>query len=476
MELTAVYSFEDTMKKLMLTDEEHNEVIDLFEQELARQAEEDVKIARSQALQLEMLLSGATATSRESFSASLGEGLYTDLDNSPMFIVKKSDIAHAQRFLRSVKLKEYVNRLWRYEGVALPPIVWNVSGSKNNEPSNAIEWSLLEDEQQDFQALENAQIGFKLGEKRKGKALLRKVDKLLSGAKPVKRRRIDSGPVSSKLPSGLRNSISGDNLEETVATGPPALQATLSPHRQPAPPSRRQPPKEKKSGVQHVRFIRKSSEKPQTLQTLPKQPYNPLEHTPDLAIARKHTHSWLADQGEPYTPLASASEKTPSPQSTPSHAPKARLTPSQARLAQIENILGKKTHAAINLVTPNKAYAVSIAPTTGAPPDILSEKTRSASRHADAELTPVSGRIESKTRDGTDLTHKLVREVCKEPTSAAQAQGDNVAIEPCQKKRKIQKQDDTTYRTSGQRRPKTQGQDESSYKAAGQKRRKIQVR
>lgn len=47
MELTAVYSFADAMKMLMLTDEEHNEVIDLFEREITRQTEEDAKIAQS---------------------------------------------------------------------------------------------------------------------------------------------------------------------------------------------------------------------------------------------------------------------------------------------------------------------------------------------------------------------------------------------------------------------------------------------
>jgi hypothetical protein len=472
-ELVTVYSFEDAMNKLMLSDEEHSEVVDLFERELTRQAEEDAKIARSQARQLKILMTGGPATSREVFSASF-EDLYTDLDDYPMFIINKTDIAHAQRFLKSVKLREYADRLWRYEGVAPPPIVWNVSGSTSNEPSNSTECTLLEDEQQVLQTLENAEIGVENGEKRKSKALLRKVEKLLSGARPVKRRRVDPGPTSLKLPSGLRNSISGDNLEENVAIGPPAMQAAFSPHRQPAPPPRRRLLKEKKPEVLGVKFAKKSTAIPPTLQTPPRQVYNPLEHTPDSATARRQTQSWLIDQVGLYTPLP-PSEKTPSPLRTPSRTPKALLTPSQARLAQIENILGKKTDAVAEPITPHR-HTIQIAPPMEASPEILPEKTRSALRHADAKLTPVSGRIEIGERDATGSTHKLGSEAYKQPTPTARANEGSVAAEPRPKKRKIQGQVDSAYRVSGQRIPKIQVQDKHSYKASGQKRQKTEVR
>lgn len=473
MELTAVYSFADAMKKLMLTDEEHNEVIDLFERESARKAEEDAKITRCQARQLEMVMSGGL-TSREAFSASL-EDLYTDLDDPPMFIASKTDIAHAQRFLRSVKLRELADCLWRYEGVASPPIVRDVSVPKSNEPSNATECTLLKDQQQALQTLENGEIGLENGEKRNGKALLRKVEKLLSGAKPVKRRRVDPGPASLKLPSGLRNSISGDNLEETGAVGPPALQAASSPHRRPAPPPPRRSVKEKKPAATRVRFVKKSPAKHTTPQTPTRQVYNPLEHTPDSATARRQTQSWLTDEVEPYTPLP-PSKKTPSPLSTSSRTPKLRRTPSQTRLAQIENILGNKTHAGAKPVIPDRGYAVSIAPPKEAPLEILPEKTTSASGHADPELTPVSIHVENEGRDATGSAHDLGSEANKQPTPTTHAKVESVAKAPRPKKRKIQGEIDTAYRASGQRKPKTETQDKSSYKASGQKRQKIEVR
>jgi hypothetical protein len=466
MELTAVYSFADAMKKLMLTEEEHNEVIDLFEREIARQAEEDAKIAQNQARQLEMLMSGGPAISREAFSASL-EDLYADADDSPILIVNKTDIAEAQRFLRSVKLREYADRLWRYEGVASPPIIWNASGPESNEPSNALKNSLLENEQQGLQTLE-IEIGFENGEKRKGKALIRQVEKLLSGAKPVKRRLVNP---SLKLPSGLRNSISSDDIEN-MARGPSALQAASSPDRQPAPPPPRRSPKQKKPAVPRVRFVKNSPAKSPTLQTPPRRVYNPLEHTPDSATTRRQTKSWLTDQVDPYTPLP-PSEKTPSPLSTPSRTPKLWLTPSQARLAQIENILGTKTDA---VTKPDRGYAVPIASPMGAPSELLPEKARSASRHVDAELNPVSGRIDSGDRDAIASTHKLGSEAKKQPMLTAHAKEKSVATAPPPKKRKIQGQVDAAYRTSGQKKPKTRGQDESSYKASGQKRQKVEVR
>jgi hypothetical protein len=462
------------MKKLMLTPEEHNEVVDLFERENARQAEEDAKIARSQARQLEILTAGGPAMSGEAFSASLEE-LYEGLNDPPMFIVNKADIARAQRFLRSVNLREYADRLWCYEGVAPPPIVWDVSGPKSNEPSNATECTLLKDEKQASQALESEEIGLENGEKKKGKAVLRKAEKLLSGAKPVKRRRVDAGPALLKLPSGLRNSISGENLEETVAIGPPALQAAFPPHRQPAAPLPRRSVKETKPAVPRGRVVKNSPVKSPILQTSPRQVYNPLEHTPDSTTARRQTQSWLTDHLEPYTPLP-LSEKTPSPLSTPSRTPKLWLTPSQARLVQIEIILGKETGAVTERVTPDNAHAVSTALPMGAAPEILPEETRSASRHADAEPTPVSGRIESGDLDATGPTHKLGSEEYKESRPAAHANEKNITTAPQRKKRKIQGEIETAYRASGQRKPKIQIQIESSSKVSGQKRQNIQVR
>ena len=144
-------------------------------------------------------------------------------------------------------------------------------------------------------------------------------------------------------------------------------------------------------------------------------------------------------------------------------------------MAQIETILGKKTDAVAKPVTPERGYAVSMAPPMGAPPEILPEKTRSASRYPYAELTPVISRIESGERDNTGLTHKLGSEAYKKPTPAAHAKEESVTTAPRPKKRKIQGQIDTAYRASGQR-PQIQVQDESSYRALGQKRQKIQVR
>lgn len=329
-------------------------------------------------------------------------------------------------------------------------------------------------EQQVLQTLENAEISVENGEKRKSKALLRKVEKLLSGARPVKRRRVDPGHTSLKLPSGLRNSISGDNHEENVAIGPPAMQAAFSPHRQPAPPPPRRLMKEKKPEVLGVKFAN-SPAIPPTLQTSPRQVYNPLEHTPDSATARRQTQSWLIDQVEPYTSLP-PSEKTPSPLNTPSRTPKALLTPSQARLAQIENILGKKTDAVAEPITPDRGHTIQIVPPMEASPEILPEKTRSALRHADAKLTAVSGCIESGKRDATGPTHKLGSEAYKQPTPTAHANEGSVAAGPRPKKRKIQGQLDSAYRASGQRIPKIQVQDKNSYKASGQKKQKIEVR
>jgi len=462
MELTAVYSFADAIKKLMLTDEEHNEVMDLFEQEIARQAEEDAKIARSQARQLELLMNGGPAISREAFLASL-EDLYADAVDSPMFIVNKTDIGEAQRFLRSVKLREYADRLWRYEGVASPPIIWNVSGPESNEPSNALKSSLLENEQQGLQTLKT-EIGFEDGEKRNGKTLIRKMEKLLPRAKLVKRRLVDP---SLKLPSGLRNSISSGDVENTTG-GSSVLQVASSPDKQPAPPPPHRSLKEKKPAVQHVRFVKSSPAKS------PRQVYNPLEHTPDSAT-RRQTQSWLTDQVGPYTPLP-PSEKTHSPLRTPSRTPKLWLTPSQARLAQIENILGTKTDAVTKPVITDRGYAVPIASPMEAPSKLLSEKARYASKHVDAELNPVSGRIESGDRDATASTHKPGSEAKKQLILTVNAKEKSIAIAPPPKKRKVHRQVDAAYRTSGQRKPKTRGQDKSSHKASGQKRQKIEVR
>jgi hypothetical protein len=475
MELTAVYSFRDAMKKLMLTDEEESEVIDIHGREIVRHAEEEDKIARSQARLLEILMNEGSEISREVVSASF-EDLYNDLEDSPTFMIKKTDIACAQRFLRSVKLNEYADRLWRYEGVAQPPIAWKVFGSKASEPLNAIE-STLRDEGLGLQGLEDAETNSSSGEKRKSEVMLRKVDILLSSPKPVKCCRVERRPVSSKLPSGLRNSISGDNLEETVASGPPALQAAFSPHKQPAPPPRQRSMRKKKSVTPRVRFVKRSSVQPSTLQTPPKKLYNPIEHTPESPTGRKQTHSWLAAQVESYTPLLSLSEKISSPLSTYSQVPKARLTPSQARLAQIDKILGKKTDVVAKPVTPDKGHAFQTAPLMGAPPEILPEKTRSASGHADGKLTPGSGHVANDARKPAEPIQKHGGKVNELLVSTAHAQKEGITMAPLQKKRKFQGQEDSAYRVSGQQRPKIQEQNEGSPpKAPSQKRRKKQVR
>jgi hypothetical protein len=474
MELTAVYSFRNAMKKLMLTDEEESEVIDLHGREIVRQAEEEDKIARSQAHLLEILMNEGSEISREAVSASF-EDLYNDLEDSPTFMIKKTDIACAQRFLRSVKLKEYADRLWRYEGVAQPPIAWKVFGSKASESLNAIE-STLRDEEPDLQGLENAETSSSSGEKTKSEAMLRKVDILLSSPKPVKRRRVERRPVSSKLPSGLRNSISGDNLE-TVASGPPALQAAFSPDKQPAPPPRQRSIREKKSVTPRVRFVKRSSEQPSTLQTPPKKLYNPIEHTPESPTGRKQRYSWLAAHVEPYTPLLSLSEKISSPLSTHSQVPKVRLTPSQARLAQIDKILGKKTDVVAKPITPDKGHAFLIAPLMGDPPEILPEKTRSASGHADVKLTPGSGHVANDARKPAEPIHRQGGKVNELLVSTAHTQKEGIATAPLKKKRKFQGQEDSAYRVSGQQRPKIQEQNEGfPPKAPSQKRRKTQVR
>lgn len=475
MELTAASSFRDAMKKLMLTDEEESEVIDLHGREIVRQAEEEDKIARSQARLLEILMNEGSEISREAVSASF-EDLYNDLEDSPTFMIKKTDIACAQRFLRSVKLKEYADRLWRYEGVAQPPIAWKVFGSKTSESLNAIE-STFRDEELGLQGLENAEISSSSGEKRKSEAMLRKVDTLLSSPKPVKHHRVERRPVPSKLQSGLRNSISGENLEETVASGPPALQAAFSPHKQPAPPPRQQSMREKKSVTPRVRFIKRSSVQPSALQTPPQKFCNPIEHTPESPTGRKQTHSWLAAHVEPYTPLLSLPEKISSPLSTHSQVPKVRLTPSQVRLAQIDKILGKKTDVVAKPVTPDKGRAFLIAPLMGAPPDILSEKTRPASSHADVKLTPGSGHVANYARKPVEPIHKQGGKVNELLVSTAHAKKEGIAKAPLQKKRKFQGQEDSGNRVSGERRPKIQEQNEGSPpKAPSQKRRKTQVR
>lgn len=249
----------------MLTDQEQNEVVDLYEREAARQVAEDDKIARNQARQLGILMTGGSEISRETASASF-ENLYNDLQDSPTFMIKKTAIASAQRFLRSVQLKEYADRLWRYEGVAHPPVLWNEFVSRMNEPSSVTGSAILEDDA--FQTLKNTNVGRLRGEKRK-EAMIRKVDTLMSGTKPVKRRRVEHKPISAKLPSRLRNSISSDNLEEHVALDPPALQAAFSPHRQPAPPSRRHPVKEKRPVTPRFRFVKKSPKHSSVFQTPP---------------------------------------------------------------------------------------------------------------------------------------------------------------------------------------------------------------
>ncbi len=457
----------------MLTFEEQNEVIDLFVREIARQADEEDKIARSQVCQLEMLMSGSPAISREEFSASFEE-LYANLEDSPMFIIKKSDIALAQRFLRLVKLEDCANRLWRYEGVAQPPIVWNVLHQETDEPSNEMESAFSEDEQQNLQKVESAEIRLENRQMRKSEAMTQKVDHLLAGVKAVKNRRLEGRPVSSKLPSGLRNSISGDDLEETIALDPPALQAAFSPHKQPSKPSRQRPVKEKKPFT-CVRFVKKSATKPSALQTPPGQPYNPLEHTPDSSIVKRQTYRWLADQVESYTPLP-LSEMTSSPLSIRSRGQEVRLTTSQARLAQIDNILGKKRDMVTKVVVPDKGNAVSIAPPMGAPPEIFHEKTRSASRHVDAELISGSGKAENDAPKATEPTHKQGGNANELPIPAARAKSESIGIAARQKKRKFQGPDDSAYRASGQRRSKIREQDEGDYKALGQKRQKIQVR
>jgi hypothetical protein len=475
MELTALYSFRDAMKRLMLTDEEESEIIDLHGREIVRQAEEEDKIARSQARLLEILMNKGSEISREAVSASF-EDLYNDLEDSPTFMIKKTDIACAQRFLRSVKLKEYADCLWRYEGVAQPPIAWKAFGLKASESLNAIE-STLRDEELGLQGMANAETSNSSCGKRKSEAVLRKVDTLLSSPKPVKRRRVECRSVSSKLPSGLRNSISGDNLEETVASGPPALQAAFSPHKQPAPPPRQRPMREKKPVTPRVRFVERSSVQPSTLQTPPKKLYNPIEHAPESPTGRKQRHSWLAAHVEPYTPLLSLSEKMSSPLSTYSQVPKVRLTPSQARLAQIDKILGKKTDVVAKPVTLDKGHAFLIAPLMEAPPEILPEKTRSASGHVDVKLTPGSGHVANDARKPAEPIHKQGGKVNELLVSTAHAQKEGIATAPLQKKRKFLGQEDSAYRVSGQQRSKIQEQNEGSPpKAPSQKRRKTQVR
>lgn len=452
MELTTVHTFEEAMKMLILTNEEINEIIYLFDREIVRRAEEDAKIARSQARQLRLLMCGTFATSQEAFSASLEESLYTNLEDPVSFIVSKTDLENAETFLKSIKLNEYANRLWRYEGVAASSVVLDSPGPEIYQSSSAVEFTRLDEETLAQQAHDETETGLKNGEKgtsRKSpiKTLEEARKALLSKTRLTKRPRegprllklkVTSGPRKSK-PSGLRNSISVDNLEKTVASGPAALQPAFSPQRRPAPPPRRREKPAKKFGPLNIRLVKKPlakrpASKPSSIQfptQNPRTPERPISDSNDtgwiLSTERGHIKKWLPDHVEPYGSLAtsSSSDTTPSPQETPSRAPNIWLT------SQTDKILGTEPTTAPEPVTPDRAYALQTAPPIGALPEIFPEKTRSAPRRTDADSS-------------------------KELMSVADIHEESFWTAHSQKKRKGQEPDESPSTVQAQKRVKVQ--------------------
>jgi len=156
--------------------------------------------------------------------------------------------------------------------------------------------------------------------------------------------------------------------------------------------------------------------------------------------------------------------------------PKVRLTVAQARLAQIDNILGRKADVVAKPFIPGKEHVNSIATAMGAPLEITLEKTGSASRNADVNPSPSNRSVTDDAQKAAAPIHKQGGKADELSGSITVVQSDNVVTAPSQKKRKFQGEEDSAYRALGQRRPKIQEQNESSTKGSAQKRRKIQVR
>jgi hypothetical protein len=409
------HTFEAATELLLLTDEEINQIYVIRDRELARQEAEDDKIARSQTIQLEALMKNPAAASKENFSSILADSLYVDLEEPATYHFSRNDLYKAQSFLRNINLLEYASRLWRYHGVALNPIISFVRTSgrppTSGPPMVFVPVEAQQQEQdlkmQHIQADDPADRDFQIGESPR--------DKNQTGKKPIKykasgryapgSRKKKRPPAASrvlklKVLSGLRNSISADNLEVAVATAPAALQPACSPGNQAARLPQKSRPQTLTTKTPPTRLQTKSSMEnnypstpvEQIRTTIIASPSLVTKETKTVPLPEKHQVStWLENRATPYLPIQACTKATPSPQETPSRPPqplqprRRTMNAADVRLSRIESVLGK-TETPVK-GTNNKAKPVENgprAPPMGTPPKILAEKTRSALRKSQA--------------------------------------------------------------------------------------------
>ena len=253
------HSFKHVTEILILSDEEVEEIYNLHEREALRQAEEDARIVKAQARQLDALMRGAFATNRDRISALFADNVYANLKPPDMFVFGRKEIQQAQRFLNSLKLFEYGDRLWRYHGVAMVP---NLVCMRTNGPSS-IFWSsgslgdrlhLQELQPGPSKNAHEPQLGTQTGSSRKRKQQSPSGKLLLSASRARKRPRTASRIVKAKVPaSGLRNMVTAEDQEAAVTSTPAALQESL-PTLPPAPLTPKLPETPKGSGSPQVRF------------------------------------------------------------------------------------------------------------------------------------------------------------------------------------------------------------------------------
>lgn len=449
MELTTVHTFEEATKMLILTNEEINEVINLYRRELTRRTEEDAMIARSQARQLEVLMDGAFATSQEAFFTSLDESLFTDPQEPAMLIINKADIAYARSFLKSIKLKECADRLWRYEGVATSPFVLNTLGSQIDELSNVINPISVGEGRLATWACDVTGHDDRGGGKRK-KSLSNPGMALLSNTRQTARPREGSLLLKLRVPSGLRNSISGDSFEETVASGPAALQDSFSAHGRTAASPRCSQKLAKKPGVPHIKFVKKHLIKSSTSESS-RWSYDPVLLTPKRPILRgndmdsnlglhtiasTHVKSRLSGCEEPHTPRPDSSKTTPFPQEKPSRAPKLRLTHSKVELGQVENFPSTKATTTTESITLGRANTISKVSPMGVSLEMMREETMYVLRPAGAEPTRVKDYTEIKAQGVANAAHEQGNKLGQETMSATLSQQERFKAPVNRTKRK----------------------------------------
>jgi hypothetical protein len=302
------HSFNHVTEILILSAEEIEEIYNLHEREALRQAKEDARIGKAQVRQLEALMHGAFATNRDRISALFADNVYANLKPPDMFVFNRKEIQQAQRFLNSLELFEYGDRLWRYQGVAMVPnlVCMHTNGSlslfeSSGSPGDRLRLQALQPGPS--QNTNEPHLNIQKGNNRKRKQPPPNGRQLLSASRGRKRARTGSRIVKMKVPSSsLRNMITAEDQEVAVALVPTA----------PAPLTPKLPETPKCSGPPQVRF-KPLSNKSSPSTSPPRQVTTSatpaltlrgeqIPRSPDSA-KENQVNNWLSGHNDPYSPL-----------------------------------------------------------------------------------------------------------------------------------------------------------------------------